>query len=85
MAKLYFYYAAMNAGKSTVLLQSSYNYKEKGMETILFVPDIDDRYGKGKITSRIGLHSEAIAFDKNFNLFEYTKSEKNIILHYNAC
>jgi thymidine kinase len=61
MAKVYFYYAAMNAGKSTVLLQSSYNYRERGMRTLLFTPSIDTRYGTGRIESRIGLRSGAIA------------------------
>ncbi len=73
MAKLYFYYSAMNAGKSTVLLQSAYNYNERGMETILYTPEIDTRYGKGKISSRIGLTSEATPFNQHFNLFEHTK------------
>ena len=52
MAKLYFYYSAMNAGKSTVLLQSSHNYKERGMNTLLLTPEIDQRAGIGKIASR---------------------------------
>lgn len=73
MAKLYFYYSAMNAGKSTVLLQSAYNYQERGMDTLLFTPLVDDRAGKGKIASRIGLDAEAIPYDANFNLYEYTK------------
>ena len=55
MAKLYFYYAAMNAGKSTTLLQSAHNYEERGLKVLLFTPKLDDRYGVGKITSRIGL------------------------------
>jgi thymidine kinase len=76
MAKLYFYYSAMNAGKSTVLLQSAHNYQERGMDTLLFMPEIDTRYGKGKISSRIGLNAEAMPFDQQFNLFLYTKSEK---------
>jgi len=76
MAKLYFYYSAMNAGKSTVLLQSSYNYKEKGMETLLFTPILDNRYGSSKIHSRIGLSAEAVSFDEHFNFYEYTKREK---------
>jgi thymidine kinase len=71
MAKLYFYFSAMNAGKSTVLLQSAYNYNERGMETLLFTSAVDERYGSGKITSRIGLNADAIAFDKNFNLFDH--------------
>lgn len=76
MAKLYFYYSAMNAGKSTILLQSAYNYKERGMDTLLFTPAIDKRYGQGRIHSRIGLDSEAISFDINFNLFDYTNAQK---------
>lgn len=76
MAKLYFYYSAMNAGKSTVLLQSAYNYQEKGMDTLLFTPSVDNRYGSGKIHSRIGLDAEAVSFDKDFNLFEYTQNVK---------
>lgn len=75
MAKLYFYYSAMNAGKSTTLLQSSYNYHERGMQTLLFTPIIDDRYQSGQITSRIGLQSQAIAFDNTMNLFLATKQE----------
>lgn len=77
MAKLYFYYSAMNAGKSTILLQSAYNYKERGMDTLLFTPAIDHRFGHGKINSRIGLNAQAISFDENMNLFEYTQQEKN--------
>lgn len=72
MAKLHFYYSAMNAGKSTVLLQANYNYKERGMETILFTPKLDDRYGVGKITSRIGLQSSAIPVTDDFDLYKYT-------------
>jgi thymidine kinase len=75
MAKLYFYYSAMNAGKSTVLLQSSYNYKERGMDTLLYSPSIDDRYGVGKITSRIGLSAEAKSMDKNFDVFNDVKEQ----------
>jgi thymidine kinase len=71
LAKLHFYYSAMNAGKSTTLLQSSYNYQERGMDTLLFVPMIDTRHGVGKITSRIGLETNAIAIDQNFNLYDF--------------
>ncbi len=72
MAKLYFYYSAMNAGKSTTLLQSSYNYQERGMETILFTPNLDNRYGiGGTITSRIGLEANAVGFDADTDLFHY--------------
>ena len=70
-AKLYFYYSAMNAGKSTVLLQSSYNYNERGMDTLLFTPVIDDRFASGKIHSRIGLNADAVSFDSKFNLFQH--------------
>ena len=62
MAKLYFYYASMNAGKSTILLQSSFNYRERGMRTLLFTAAIDDRAGAGIIASRIGLQAPATAF-----------------------
>ena len=73
MAKLHFYYSAMNAGKSTVLLQSSHNYNERGMDTLLLVPSIDDRYGVGKITTRLGLQADAIAVEPHHNLFTYTQ------------
>ncbi|AJQ95780.1 thymidine kinase [Gynuella sunshinyii] len=62
MAQLYFYYSAMNAGKSTSLLQSAYNYRERGMQVLLYTAAIDDRFGKGRICSRIGLESEALTF-----------------------
>ena len=68
MAKLYFYYSAMNAGKSTTLLQSSFNYEERGMKTMLFTASIDDRYGKGTISSRIGIEMDAQLFDRESNL-----------------
>lgn len=69
MAKLYFYYSTMNAGKSTILLQSNYNYQERGMDTLLYAPSIDDRYGIGKITSRIGLSAEARIVEQGFDFF----------------
>ncbi len=70
MAKLYFYYSSMNAGKSTALLQSSYNYRERGMHTLLLTPAIDDRYQQGKVTSRIGLEAEAHIFQAEDNLLK---------------
>lgn len=70
MAKLYFYYSSMNAGKTTTLLQSSYNYQERGMETLLLTPLIDNRYGEGQITSRIGLKAPATTFGIDTNLFD---------------
>lgn len=72
MAKLYFYYSAMNAGKSTNLLQSSYNYQERGMRTLLFTPEIDNRYRVGEISSRIGLQAEAHLFNEVTDLFAAT-------------
>lgn len=75
MAKLYFYYSAMNAGKSTILLQSSYNYQERGMETLLLTPAIDHRSGKNRIASRIGLQSEAFSFDSQCDLFAYVEQQ----------
>jgi thymidine kinase len=62
MAKLYFYYASMNAGKSTTLLQADFNYRERGMETMLFTAAVHDRGGAGVIDSRIGLSAEATPF-----------------------
>lgn len=69
MAKLYFYYSAMNAGKTTVLLQSAHNYRERGMTPLLFTPMLDDRYRTGVIRSRIGLQAEAVTFDRKSDLF----------------
>lgn len=63
MAKLYFYYASMNAGKSTQLLQAGFNYRERGMETMLWTAALDDRYGQGSVTSRIGLAANAHLFE----------------------
>jgi len=70
MAKLYFYYAAMNAGKSATLLQADFNYRERGMRTLLFTAAFDDRFEPGKITSRIGLAAHAAAIDEDTDLFE---------------
>ncbi|MBL00597.1 MAG: thymidine kinase [Opitutales bacterium] len=69
MAKLYFYYSAMNAGKSTVLLQSSHNYHERGMKTLLLTPAINQRDGMGKIASRIGLSKDAKSFKQEDDLY----------------
>ena len=75
MAKLYFYYSSMNAGKSTALLQSSYNYKERGMNTLVMAPLLDDRFGSGKVTSRIGIASDALVFRKDDDLFAVVEAE----------
>lgn len=69
MAKLYFYYSAMNAGKTTMLLQSAHNYRERGMQPMLLTPALDDRNGRGRVRSRIGLEAEAFAFEPGDDLF----------------
>ncbi|MGB7404516.1 MAG: thymidine kinase [Pacificimonas sp.] len=70
MAKLYFYYASMNAGKSSTLLQAAFNYRERGMETMLWTAAIDGRTAFGAIASRIGLHADAHRFADSTNLFD---------------
>ena len=69
MAKLYFHYSTMNAGKSTLLLQASYNYIERGMQTYLLTANFDDRAGKGRIASRIGIEAEADTYAADSDLF----------------
>jgi len=75
MAQLYFYYSAMNAGKSTALLQSAHNYNEQGMNVVLFTAALDNRHGEGRVTSRIGLHETAEMFDDSTEFF-FILSEK---------
>ena len=75
MAKLYFYYAAMNAGKSTTLLQADFNYRERGMETMLWTAKLDERAGAGVIGSRIALSAPAHSYDESVDLFEATTAE----------
>ncbi|HZU50330.1 MAG TPA: thymidine kinase [Sphingomicrobium sp.] len=70
MAKLYFYYAAMNAGKSTTLLQADFNYRERGMQTMLWTAAHDDRAGIGTIGSRIALSAPAHRYDESIDLFQ---------------
>lgn len=70
MAQMYFYYSAMNAGKSTTLLQSSFNYKERGMNPVIFTAALDDRYGVGKVSSRIGLQADAQLFRPDTDLYQ---------------
>jgi len=77
MSKLYFYYSSMNAGKSTALLQSSYNYKERGMDTLILAPMLDDRYGAGKVTSRIGIAAEATVFRRDDDLYALVEGLHN--------
>ncbi|WNO53919.1 thymidine kinase [Stakelama saccharophila] len=76
MAKLYFYYASMNAGKSTTLLQADFNYRERGMATMLFTSAIDDRAGAGRIASRIGLAAAAHSFTPDTDLFAGVAAEQ---------
>jgi thymidine kinase len=73
MAKLYFNYSTMNAGKSTSLLQASHNYHERGMQTYLMTAKMDTRAGKGKIASRIGIEENSDTFSPQENLFEKIK------------
>ncbi len=68
MAKLYFYYSAMNAGKTTTLLQSAHNYRERGMRVALLTPRLDHRAGSGVVASRIGLQAQATSFDAGTDL-----------------
>ncbi|WP_297831584.1 thymidine kinase [Thermomonas sp.] len=68
MAKLYFYFSAMNAGKTTTLLQSAYNYRERGMRVAILTPRLDDRAGSGTVASRIGLRSPGVAFESDADL-----------------
>jgi len=79
MAKLYFYYSAMNAGKSTSLLQSSHNYIKRGMQVLLFAPFVDNRFGKAVIHSRIGLMQEANGFDENTDFYEFALKQKELV------
>ncbi len=75
MAKLYFYYSTMNAGKTTVLLQSAHNYRERGMNPVLFTPALDNRHKVGVIKSRIGLEADAIAFEGDDDLFRRVQQQ----------
>ena len=70
MAKLYFHYSTMNAGKSTVLLQASHNYRERGMDTFLLTARFDNRAGEGTIASRIGIDQKADTFEPGEDLFK---------------
>lgn len=74
MAKLYFNYSSMNAGKSTMLLQASYNYQERGMRTLIFTAAFDNRAGIGKVASRIGLSSDAMTFDDRTDILADVKA-----------
>lgn len=75
MAKLYFYYSAMNAGKTTTLLQSAYNYHERGMRTLILMPQLDDRHGQGIVASRIGLKASGRAAARSDDLLHITQDD----------
>ena len=73
MAKLYFRYGAMGSGKTIDLLKVAYNYKERGQKVIIYTARIDDRYEVGKITTRIGIQSDALTFDRDTNIYRQIK------------
>jgi thymidine kinase len=75
MAKLYFYYSAMNAGKTTTLLQSAHNYRERGMRVLILTPRLDHRAGSGTVASRIGLQAPGIAFGQNDDLLARVRAD----------
>jgi thymidine kinase len=75
MAKLYFYYSAMNAGKTTTLLQSAHNYRERGMRVLIFTPKLDFRAGSGTVASRIGLRAEGLAFERDDDLERWVRED----------
>ena len=75
MAKLYFYYSAMNAGKTTTLLQSAHNYHERGMRTLILTPRLDDRFGVGFVQSRIGLKARGHIFEANDDLCALVRAD----------
>ncbi|HEY8010670.1 MAG TPA: thymidine kinase [Rudaea sp.] len=75
MAKLYFYYSAMNAGKTTTLLQSAHNYHERGMRTLIYTPKLDNRYGDGVVASRIGLKADGHMFTRDDDLARLTRAD----------
>ena len=75
MAKLYFYYSAMNAGKTTTLLQSAHNYHERGMRTLILTPALDNRYGEGVVASRIGLKAVGRRFSSEEDLLAMTQAD----------
>ena len=77
MAKLHFFYSTMNAGKSTSLLQSNHNYKENGLDTLIFLPNETSELSGGQIVSRIGLKAKAVIAQKDFNFYNYIKENKS--------
>ena len=77
MAKLYFNYSSMNAGKSTALLQANHNYLERGMKTKMFTFSGDNRYEENRIVSRIGISADALPFSEHTDLFQSLIEDKN--------
>lgn len=75
MAKLYFYYSAMNAGKTTTLLQSAHNYHERGMRTLILTPRLDNRFGEGVVASRIGLSARGRIFERDDDLLDIVRAD----------
>ncbi len=84
MAKLYFYYSAMNAGKTTTLLQSAHNYHERGMRVLILTPRLDHRAGSGTVASRIGLKAEGVAFERDTDLETLVKADIAVHGHLNC-
>ena len=76
MAKLYFNYSTMNAGKSTILLQAAHNYEEMGMDSLLITANLDNRAGPGRIASRIGIGKDAATFSPDTDLFQLIENEQ---------
>lgn len=74
MAKLHFYFSAMNAGKTTTLLQSSYNYQERGMDTLILTPAVDNRHGQGIVGSRIGIQANAITLSQETDIVSVVRN-----------
>ena len=70
MAQLYYRYSTMNAGKSIELIKVAYNYEERGKQVLTLIPSVDDRYGVGVITSRIGIQREALVVNEDTNILE---------------
>jgi thymidine kinase len=80
LAKLYFRYSAMNAGKSIALLQVAHNYEEQGMNVVLFTSDLDNRFGHANIASRLGVARKALVFTRWTNFYERLKDRKELFL-----
>ena len=77
MAKLYFNYSSMNAGKSTMLLQANHNYIERGMKPEIYTSNLDSRFGTGEIVSRIGLKSKSNIFDIKTDIYSEILNKRN--------